>query len=259
MEKNERVILKVFERKKDCFCLIGVIKSALRKEVRFMEKLLTLFFQFVDVMPLRLAFVEMLYMCVSAGVVIALYVVQSVGLYTIAKRRRIRHPWLSWIPVGSTWILGSISDQYQYLVKGKIKNKRKTLLLLQGILCVMRLLILVFSVVLLVRGIGLRADPYVTNADVIGLMGILVCLLWSVFLSFALQIAVSVISYMALFNLYSSCNPINDVIFLLLSIFIDFAQPILVFICRGKDLGMPKRKVITPEPEAESEPEEGLE
>ena len=219
-----------------------MIKFAVRKEVRFMEKLLTWFFQFVEVMPLRLAFMQIVYTCASVGLVIALYVVQSLGLYTIAKRRRIRHSWLSWIPVGSTWILGSISDQYQYLVKRKIRNKRKTLLLLRCILCVTRVLMLAFSVVLLVRGIGLRADPYVTNADVIGLMGILVCLLWSVFLSFALQIAVSVISYIALFHLYSSCNPINDVIFLLLSIFIDFAQPILVFICRDKDLGMPRRK-----------------
>ena len=216
-----------------------------------MEKLLTLFFRFLEVMPLRLAFMQIVYMCASAGLVVALYVVQSVGLYTIAKRRRIRHSWLSWIPVGNTWILGSISDQYQYLVKGKIRNKRKTLLLLQSILCVTKALMLVFSIVLLVQGIGLRADPYVTNAEVIGLMGILVCLLWSALLSFALQIAVSVISYIALFHLYSSCNPINDVMYLLLSIFIDFAQPILVFICRDKDLGMPRRKA---EPLDENQP-----
>ncbi len=53
------------------------------------------------------------------------YVLQALSLYSIAKRRGIGKPWLSWIPVANTWILGSISDQYQYVVKGKVRNKRK--------------------------------------------------------------------------------------------------------------------------------------
>ena len=56
------------------------------------------------------------------------YVLRSVGLYTIAKRRGIHHPWLAWLPIGDAWIMGSISDQYQYVAKGKIRNRRKVLL-----------------------------------------------------------------------------------------------------------------------------------
>ena len=55
------------------------------------------------------------------------YVLQSYGLYTIANRRGIRNSWLAWVPVGNMWILGSISDQYQYVAKGKVKNRRKLL------------------------------------------------------------------------------------------------------------------------------------
>ena len=58
------------------------------------------------------------------------YVLGAVGMYRIAKRRGIHHAWLSWIPVGSSWLLGSISDHYQYVVKQKVTKRRKILLIL---------------------------------------------------------------------------------------------------------------------------------
>ena len=45
------------------------------------------------------------------------YVFQSLSLYAIARRRGIAHPGLAWVPVAYSWILGSISDQYQYVVR----------------------------------------------------------------------------------------------------------------------------------------------
>lgn len=57
------------------------------------------------------------------------YVFQSLSLYAIARRRGIAHPGLAGCG-GLFWILGSISDQYQYVVQGKIRNYRKILLAL---------------------------------------------------------------------------------------------------------------------------------
>ena len=37
---------------------------------------------------------------------IAAYIMGSLGHYTIAQRRGIKHPWLAWIPFGNLWILG---------------------------------------------------------------------------------------------------------------------------------------------------------
>ena len=53
---------------------------------------------------------------------VVMYVFQSIGLYTIAKRRGIANPGLAWVPVAYSWILGSVSDQYQYVVRGKVCN-----------------------------------------------------------------------------------------------------------------------------------------
>ena len=54
---------------------------------------------------------------VPTGLVsVAAYVLTSLSLYTIAARRQIANPWLSWIPVVRIWVLGSLSDQYRYVV-----------------------------------------------------------------------------------------------------------------------------------------------
>ena len=63
-------------------------------------------------------------------VAIASYVFCALALYTIAQRREIKKAWLAWVPVLNVWILGSISDQYRYVVKGEIRSKRKVLLTL---------------------------------------------------------------------------------------------------------------------------------
>ena len=56
------------------------------------------------------------------------WILGSVGLYKVAKRRGIAHAWLAWLPIGNHWILGCVSDQYQHLVLGKVTSRRKILL-----------------------------------------------------------------------------------------------------------------------------------
>ena len=90
------------------------------------------------------------------------YILTSLGTYTIAERRGIRHPWLTWIPVGNLWILGSISDQYQYIVKGKIKNRRKALL---G-LCIGVFAAYILMIVAAIVGSFMRVNPGYGDADV---------------------------------------------------------------------------------------------
>ena len=64
----------------------------------------------------------------SNGLGLLVYILQALALYTIAKRREISKPWLAWIPLVNVWILGAISDQYQYVVNRQVRNKRKILL-----------------------------------------------------------------------------------------------------------------------------------
>lgn len=179
-------------------------------------------------------------MLILVGLLIALvisiifYIFESIGLYTIAKRRGIHNPWLAWLPVGNTWILGSLSDQYQYVVKRKVTNKRKILMILALVSVGLSILSSINETV------ALYSDPYaMDHTD----------FLWTTLISGILtvagagvSVAAVVIEYIALFDLYRSCDPANDGLYLLLSIFVGVTRPFFIFACRKKDKGMPPRR-----------------
>ena len=147
-----------------------------------------------------------------------IYVFQSIGLYTIAKNRGIQNPWLAWLPIGSEWIAGSIADQYRYVVKGEEMNRRTILL-------------------------ALSIAGMVVSGVVNGLEGefALLRLVVSV-----IEIATRVFWHICLYDLYSSCNPKNNVLFLVLGIIFPFLPSFFIFANRKKELGMPPRR--EPEP-----------
>ena len=164
-----------------------------------------------------------------------MYVLHSLGLYTIAKRRGIHRPWLSWVPVANVWILGSISDQYQYVAKGKIRSCRKLLLGLSIVMYVLMIFYWIFYVVFAIKVAGTAVtDTQMLRAvlSVLGASGVI---------SVA-AIVMTVFTYIAYYDLFQSCNPNNSSVFLVLSILFSFLLPIFVFACRKKDLGMPPRK-----------------
>ena len=178
------------------------------------------------------------------------YVLQALSLYSIAKRRGIGKPWLSWIPVANTWILGSISDQYQYVVKGKVRNKRKWLLVLEIVQYVLASVIsaiglaMMFTIVFAAMGPHLEASPDLWLEQlVMEQIGSFMLLLGAYLIVGAMSIAAMVIRYFCLYDLYTSCDPRNSVLYLVLSIFVSISLPILLFINRKRDDGMPPRKV----------------
>lgn len=182
------------------------------------------------------------YILVISFVGIGSYVLQSLAYYRIASRRGIKHAWLSWIPVGSIWILGCISDQYRYVVKRQIKNKRKTLLILGLVSLALAILVVVLSSVMIGTALSFNYG-YRGNSQLVGdffgsIFGIVVA---SLAMS-ALSIAMVILQYICLYDLFTSCDPSNNVTYLILSIFLGFLLPVLLFICRNKDLGMPPRK-----------------
>lgn len=177
---------------------------------------------------------------------ITVYVLSSLGLYQIAKRRGVHHSWMSWLPIVNTWVLGSVSDQYQYVVKGRITNRRKTLL---GLSIAAYVTALAMSAAMLWFNFRTIADPYAMSSfDPLYSMSagtisaILVFgVIWLV--TMVLSTIQSVFAYISYYDLFRSCNPGNAVVFLVLSIFFNFLLPFFVFANRKKDEGMPPRKV----------------
>lgn len=184
------------------------------------------------------------------GLSIAMYILQSLGIYTIAQRRGIKHPWMAWLPVANLWILGSISDQYQYVTQGKIRSRRKVMLGLSIAALVLGLIFFCMYVGLFVNMFLQIPDlEYMSHTQILSAM--LRPLLWvlGVYIAmFVVAVVLTVFQYICLHNLYASCDPKNKTLYTVLSILLNVTLPFFVFICRKQDQGMPPRKK-TPAPE----------
>lgn len=172
---------------------------------------------------------------------IAAYVLTGLALYALAKRRGIRNAWLSWVPVVNCWIVGCLSDQYRYVVKGEVKNKRKTLLILNIISAVIALAIIIVAVVMAVGAIQSAVGPY--DQEQLGSLLLSLGTLLVLCLPLAgISIAIKVVYYMALYDIYTSCAPQNNVLYLVLSIIFNVTEPFFLFFSRNRDDGMPPRR-----------------
>ena len=172
---------------------------------------------------------------------IAGYVLTALALYTIARRRGLKNPWLAWIPVADCWLLGSLSDQYRYVVKGEHKSKRKILLALRVLITVLW----VFLVGLLISLCFHAFDDMMWGANPGTVQQILhqaLNLLAVCLPLIGIAIAYAVFRYMALYDIYKSLDPANCVLFLVLSILFSVTEPFFLFFSRNKDDGMPPRR-----------------
>ena len=171
------------------------------------------------------------------------YIMNSLALYKIAHRRGIRHAWLSWVPLGSDWVLGCISDQYQHRVLGKMKKRRQHLLLLRG------LSILQYIVAMVLLFVVLSQADQEQMLSAFSAMLILAVGVWV-----AVGIIEAVIGWMATYDLFRSCEPKNGMVYIVSIVVIGYVMPmfaiikeILMLAVSGKDLGM-TQPVLPQEP-----------
>lgn len=205
---------------------------------------------------------------------IAAFVLQALALYTIAQRRCIKKAWLAWVPVINVWILGSISDQYRYVTKREVKNKRKILLGLNIAIAAIVLVWIVMAVWVVLQMIVLAGGSLMGWLEMfqMGQFGaleliadqILLPLVIMALLALPLSILVivaAVFYWIAMYDVFRSCDPDNSLICLIAGLVGGFVlegvECIPLMICRNKDLGMPPRK---PEiiDEAAPQPENNL-
>lgn len=180
----------------------------------------------------------------SALVSMAIYIFTGLGLYTIAKRRGIHNPWLAWIPFANTWLLGCIADHYRHVVRGEVKNRRKSLLGLEIATSAMGMVICVLCFKMLFDMLAIGLENLETMDDTVAaqlLTAISGPVIVMALLSLPLLVIVIVylVQYLtAMHDIYKSCDPGNATLYLVLGIFFSFTVPIFLMICRNKDNGM---------------------
>ena len=168
---------------------------------------------------------------------VVLYVFRAFSLYKIARCRGISNAWLAWVPVCNDWVLGSVADQYQYVVKGRIKNRRLPLFLLGVIQLGLRIVsaalsasALTYMLRFVLSGAGY---PDVGQWVLLSVVSVA---------QTGVTIAYLLIFSFVLYDVYTSCTNRNNVLFLVLSLIFRVLEPVFFFVCRNKEEGMPPRR-----------------
>lgn len=173
---------------------------------------------------------------------IAAYVLTALALYTVAKRRGLKNPWLAWIPVADSYLLGSLSDQYRYVVNGENKFKRKILLVLRILIAVMSTALFAVLIAMCIQAFGGVMRGIGEDELMDQLLGLALSLLGLSLPLIGIAIAYTVFRYMALYDVYKSMDPSNCILFLVLSILFGITRPFFLFFSRNRDDGMPPRR-----------------
>ncbi|MBR2311096.1 MAG: hypothetical protein IKA47_11285 [Oscillospiraceae bacterium] len=185
---------------------------------------------------------------------IASYVLTALAIYTVSRRRGLRKPWLAWIPVVNVWLLGSLSDQYSYVVKGEIRSRRKWLVTLKLVMSGLILAMAVIAVSMIGSLVFSFGRNYPSGEMILSrVMGPALSMAGLALPLAGIAIAYAVIYYIALYDVYKSLDPDNAVLFLVLSILFRVTEPFFLFFNRDKDKGMPPRRQ-QPVYEAAAEP-----
>lgn len=173
-------------------------------------------------------------------VLLPTYLLNGYALYCVSNRRSLRHAWLAWVPIGSAYVLGLISDDYQLLALNHDKNRRIWLPLLQGLTVAMFVAMWVLAIGEMIRG-----NPTIT-----------LVVIPVILVTMAAAVVGAVIKWMATYDLFRSCEPEKAGVYLAICVVIQIVmstfgiiREILMLVVCKKDLGMPALNRPKQEPE----------
>lgn len=163
-------------------------------------------------------------------ILLAMYLLEAVGLYGMAQRSGISRPWRGFVPFANTFLFGKIAEKYRRR-DGKRSAKFSVLLL------VFEVLTLIFSITTMAFVISMISvlatsynDSELNASIVVPMIAMLVCC----FVLIGVLIAYVVIYYVALWRIFAAFDYNNTTVYLVLSIVFSFLGPIFLFVLRNK-------------------------
>ena len=169
------------------------------------------------------------------------YVFRSIGLYGMAKSCRLPAPGLAWVPIANLYVIGALAET-GCRTYGKKPLPYRGLLLGGAILNT----VCGFAVGILCGALFSRVFFNLTAGNELSdealaesLLYPLPAFLLIVFLVSALSIALAVLEYMALYQIYKLFAPENAVLYTVLSVLLSCTTPFLLFSLRRRQPGAP--------------------
>lgn len=168
------------------------------------------------------------------------YILNGIGLYTIAKRRGISAPGLAWVPIGYLWTVGGIGDHYDRATTGKDHKFRIWTVCVYGGGALLYVVALLWMI-LMGLSIGLTHSGELPPSEVFPIFQQMIGLCLILVFAFAVMIAGMVLYYISLYRLYKAASPSRAVLFLVLSILFSVTIPFFIFFLRNRDDGLPQK------------------
>lgn len=172
---------------------------------------------------------------VSAVIGIAIYLLESISVYKMAKSAEIKNPWLAFIPVANDWVFGTLAEKYKK--KNGTKSARFSIILpvLEGIVLIETIALTIFTVISVKEITGYALDAVNTSAEMapeqfMSLIPVIILY----FALMAVAIAYAVVFFIALWRVYYSFDKSNATLYIVLSIIFTISVPIILFIIRNR-------------------------
>ena len=172
---------------------------------------------------------------VSAVIGIAIYLLESISVYKMAKSAEIKNPWLVFIPVANDWVFGTLAEKYKK--KNGTKSARFGIILpvLEGIVFIESIALTIFTVISVKEITGYALDAVNTSAEMapeqfMSLIPVIILY----FALMAVAIAYVVVFFIALWRVYSSFDKSNATLYIVLSVIFTISVPIILFIIRNR-------------------------
>lgn len=163
-------------------------------------------------------------------ILLAMYLLEAVGLYGMAKNSGISRPWRGFVPFANTFLFGKIAEKYRRR-DGKRSAKFSVLLL------VFEVFTLVFAVVCFAFTVSMifliidSSGESELGAEIVAPM---FAMLISCLVLVGVSIAYAVMYYVALWRIFAAFDYNNTTVYLVLSIVFSFLGPIFLFVLRNK-------------------------
>ena len=172
---------------------------------------------------------------VSAVIGIAIYLLESISVYKMAKSAEIKNPWLAFIPVANDWVFGTLAEKYKK--KNGTKSARFGIILpvLEGIVLIESIALTIFTVISVKEIMGYALDAVNTSTEMVPEQFMsLIPVIILYFALMAVAIAYAVVFFIALWRVYSSFDKSNATLYIVLSIIFTISVPIILFIIRNR-------------------------
>ncbi len=159
------------------------------------------------------------------------YIFSGIGIMKMHEKLGLKGGWLAFVPVLNSYAMGKVAEQY-IKENGKKSAKFSIFLIIGQIIST---IFVIFMTTILTLGAAfLPASIYTILNAVLTIA------------AYGLSFILSIISYVALWRIYAIFSNKNATLYLILSIFVSFVQPFLIFAIRNREPLCVEMKVEEP-------------